>query len=116
MVDTGLQTAQNLLDCATDPGELADMADGEVLNERFNPALHAPGEAGARGNAIDMFTVQTSADGRRGEQAVVNQTCRSNRSAHAPGGYVVSGGSMAWVAGIGDKGNRSARGSRPNRV
>ena len=45
----------------TDPGELADMADGEVLNERFNPALHAPGEAGARGEPVDMFTDATTA-------------------------------------------------------
>lgn len=60
---TGLQTALvDLLDgVPTDPGELADMADGEVLNERFNPALHAPGEAGARGEPVDMFTDATTA-------------------------------------------------------
>ncbi|WP_244081397.1 hypothetical protein, partial [Aeromonas caviae] len=34
---------------------------GEVLNERFNPALHAPGEAGARGEPVDMFTDATTA-------------------------------------------------------
>ena len=37
------------------------MADGEVLNERFNPAPHAPGEAGARGEPVDMFTDATTA-------------------------------------------------------
>ena len=35
------------------------MADGEVLNERFNPALHAPGEAGQ--GPVDMFTDATTA-------------------------------------------------------
>ena len=55
------------------PGELADMADGEVLNERFNPALHAPGEAEPE-EPVDMFTDATTADNsRRGEQAVVTR-------------------------------------------
>ena len=69
-----------LMVCQPTPGELADMADGEVLNERFNPALHAPGEAGARGSQSICSLTRPQRRQSTRRTGSCNQTCRSNRS------------------------------------